>query len=255
MGDLVGVKRFPTGWTVKARPCDACKTAAALLFCITDSSYMCMDCDSKIHGNSIHERVWMCEVCEQAPASVTCKADAAALCVRCDMDIHSENPLARRHERVPVAPFCHADALKSPTSATTTLQVPVIREDANLFGSQSFKKSPCHGHEETNNCKMSADIKSIELLFTDPDNLLEFDFPVPNNISSLYWNDNPGADSIVPVQINSKAPQPRPQSLSIIDQSADNHFEIDFTTSNIGSFGTSYATQSISQNVINLFII
>lgn len=249
MGDLAGVKRFPMGWTVKSKPCDGCKTAAALLFCITDSSYMCMDCDSKIHCNNIHERVWMCEVCEQAPASVTCKADAAALCVRCDMDIHSANPLARRHERVPVAPFCHPAAVKSVLSPV--LEVPVIPEDSNLFGCPNFKRSPCHGNEDTNNCKMSADMKSIELLFTDPDNL--FDYLVPNDLTSLYCHDNPGADSVVPVQINSKPPQPPPQSF--IDQSADNHFEIDFTTSNIGSFGTSYTAQSISQNVINLFFI
>lgn len=207
---------------------------------------MCMDCDSKIHGNNIYERVWMCEVCEQAPASVTCKADAAALCVRCDMDIHTANPLARRHERVPVAPFCHAAAAVKST-ATAILEVPIIPEDVNLFGSQGFKKSTCHGHEEANNCKMSADMKSIELLFTDPDNLLEFDYPVPNDLSSLYCNDNPVADSVVPAQINSKLPQPLPQSF--VDQSADNHFEIDFTTSNIGSFGTSYTAQSISQNI------
>ncbi|KAL8096178.1 zinc finger protein CONSTANS-LIKE 5 [Apium graveolens] len=246
MGDLAGVKRFPMGWTVKSKPCDACKTAAALLFCITDSSYMCMDCDSKIHCNNVYERVWMCEVCEQAPASVTCKADAAALCVRCDLDIHTANPLARRHERVPVAPFRHSVAVKS--TATPILELPVIPENMNLFGSQNFKRSTGHGHEETNDCKMSAaDMKSIELLFTDPDNLLEFDYPVPNVLSSLYCNENPGADSVVPVQINSKPPQPLLQSF--VDQSADNHFEIDFTTSNIGSFGTSYTAQSISQNI------
>jgi hypothetical protein len=49
--------------------------------------------------------VWVCEVCELAPAAVTCKADAAALCAGCDADIHTANPLARRHERVPVQPI------------------------------------------------------------------------------------------------------------------------------------------------------
>jgi len=47
----------------------------------------------------------MCEVCELAPAAVTCKADAAVLCATCDADIHDANPLARRHERVPVQPI------------------------------------------------------------------------------------------------------------------------------------------------------
>ncbi|KAL1813946.1 hypothetical protein ACET3Z_024011 [Daucus carota] len=223
MSELVGVKCSPMRWSAKARPCDVCKAAAALLFCITDSSYMCMGCDSKIHSNRIHERVSVCEVCEQAPASVTCKADAAALCVRCDMDIHSANPLSRRHERVPIALFGLAVAVKSPAP-----EVPIISEDVDLFGS--------------NDCKISADMKSIELLFTDPDNLLEFDYPVPNNLSSLYSNNNPTADSVVPVQFISKPAQPLPQS-------ADNHFEIDFTTSNIGSFGPSYTAPSISQNI------
>ena len=49
--------------------------------------------------------MWVCEVCELAPAAVTCKADAAALCAACDDDIHHANPLARRHERVPVQPI------------------------------------------------------------------------------------------------------------------------------------------------------
>jgi hypothetical protein len=49
--------------------------------------------------------VWVCEVCERAPAAVTCRADAAALCAACDADIHDANPLARRHERVPVQPI------------------------------------------------------------------------------------------------------------------------------------------------------
>jgi hypothetical protein len=54
--------------------------------------------------------VWVCEVCERAPAAVTCRADAAALCAACDADIHDANPLARRHERVPVQPIGAAAA-------------------------------------------------------------------------------------------------------------------------------------------------
>ncbi|KAJ6752968.1 ZINC FINGER PROTEIN CONSTANS-LIKE 1 [Salix koriyanagi] len=33
------------------------------------------------------------------------KADAASLCTACDADIHSANPLARRHQRVPILPI------------------------------------------------------------------------------------------------------------------------------------------------------
>ena len=69
-----------------------------------DGAYLCAGCGEG-HARAGHERVWVCEVCELAPAAVTCKADAAALCAACDDDIHHANPLARRHERVPVQPI------------------------------------------------------------------------------------------------------------------------------------------------------
>jgi hypothetical protein len=47
----------------------------------------------------------VCEACERAPAALLCKADAASLCTACDADIHSANPLARRHQRVPILPI------------------------------------------------------------------------------------------------------------------------------------------------------
>ncbi|XP_051218030.1 zinc finger protein CONSTANS-LIKE 5 [Lolium perenne] len=93
-------------WGVGARACDACASEAARLFCRADAAFLCAGCDARAHGpGSRHARVWLCEVCEHAPAAVTCKADAAALCTSCDTDIHAANPLARRHERLPVAPF------------------------------------------------------------------------------------------------------------------------------------------------------
>ena len=89
-----------------ARPCDACAAEPARLHCRADGAFLCPGCDARAHGaGSRHARVWLCEVCEHAPAAVTCRADAAALCAACDADIHSANPLARRHERLPVAPF------------------------------------------------------------------------------------------------------------------------------------------------------
>ncbi|KAL9242252.1 hypothetical protein vseg_016271 [Gypsophila vaccaria] len=109
------IKGLFSEWGLSARPCDVCHIASALLYCRADATFLCGPCDLKVHTASHHhhqgmmmarhERVWMCEVCEQAPAAVTCKADAAVLCVSCDHDIHSANPLARRHERVPVVPF------------------------------------------------------------------------------------------------------------------------------------------------------
>ncbi|KAE8777111.1 CONSTANS-like protein CO8 [Hordeum vulgare] len=43
-----------------------------------------------------------CAVCGGS-AALYCPADAAALCVPCDAAVHSANPLASRHERVPLA--------------------------------------------------------------------------------------------------------------------------------------------------------
>ncbi|XP_052164210.1 zinc finger protein CONSTANS-LIKE 4-like [Oryza glaberrima] len=43
-----------------------------------------------------------CGVCGSA-ATVYCAADAAALCVPCDAAVHAANPLASRHDRVPLA--------------------------------------------------------------------------------------------------------------------------------------------------------
>ncbi|KAE8782312.1 CONSTANS-like protein [Hordeum vulgare] len=99
-------------WGVGARACDSCATEAArLFFCRADAAFLCAGCDARAHGSgSRHARVWLCEVCEHAPAAFTCKADAAVLCASCDADIHAANPLARRHERVPVAPFFGAAA-------------------------------------------------------------------------------------------------------------------------------------------------
>ncbi|XAR51203.1 hypothetical protein NMG60_11005763 [Bertholletia excelsa] len=126
-----------------ARPCDLCQMAASLLFCRQESAFICLACDEKLHGQVglRHERVWLCEVCEQAPASVTCKADAAELCVTCDRDIHIANPLASRHERLPVTPFYD--------SAVGTART--------LAGKCS-------------------DMKSIEFLFSESDPLLDFDY-------------------------------------------------------------------------------
>uniref|UniRef100_A0A0E0CGL3 CCT domain-containing protein n=1 Tax=Oryza meridionalis TaxID=40149 RepID=A0A0E0CGL3_9ORYZ len=99
----LGLGRY---WGVGGRRCGACAVAPAAVHCRTcdgggGGGYLCAGCDAE-HGRAGHERVWVCEV---APAAVTCKADAAVLCAACDADIHDANPLARRHERVPVQPI------------------------------------------------------------------------------------------------------------------------------------------------------
>ncbi|KAJ8772194.1 hypothetical protein K2173_027371 [Erythroxylum novogranatense] len=92
----------PTNWS---RLCDTCRSAACVLYCCTDSVYLCQTCDQSVHGASQHERVCLCTACENAPAAFTCQADEASLCINCDIEIHSANPLARRHNRVPIPPF------------------------------------------------------------------------------------------------------------------------------------------------------
>ncbi|KAJ0244621.1 Zinc finger protein CONSTANS-LIKE 2 [Hirschfeldia incana] len=70
-----------------ARACDTCRSAACTVYCEADSAI----------------RVRVCDSCESAPAAFFCKADSASLCTACDAEIHSANPLARRHQRVPLS--------------------------------------------------------------------------------------------------------------------------------------------------------
>ena len=50
-------------------------------------------------------RFRLCALCECNPARVFCHNDNAALCESCDADIHLSNPLAVRHDRVPLGPL------------------------------------------------------------------------------------------------------------------------------------------------------
>ncbi|CAN6268403.1 unnamed protein product [Urochloa humidicola] len=164
----------PAYWGLGARPCDACGGEAARLYCRADTAFLCAGCDARAHGAaSRHARVWLCEVCEHAPAAVTCRADAAALCASCDADIHSANPLARRHERVPVAPFfgALADAPRPFASSSAAAAVPKAAADDD--GSNEAEAAswllpePDHGHKEGAN---------TEAFFADSDTYLDLDF-------------------------------------------------------------------------------
>ncbi|CAI9761072.1 unnamed protein product [Fraxinus pennsylvanica] len=256
-GGVARAKCSLAGWNVAAKHCDYCKSAVALLFCRTDSAFMCMACDSKVHdvnseslalsSTSRHERVWMCEVCEQGPASVTCKADAAVLCVACDCNIHSANPLASRHLRVPVMPF-YNDAESLVKSTAASLLVPDltsnilyttsnVQHDKKNFNTQdSFVTDRWISQNPITTSRLdtdTTDMKSMEFLFSD-DQLLDF----YNPISSQQ------PDSVVPVQ-TMESPVPT----KLTDHSSENRFEIDFTRSNISSYNNSYTTPSFSQSV------
>ncbi|CAN6235508.1 unnamed protein product [Urochloa humidicola] len=173
----------PAYWGLGARPCDACGAEAARLYCRADAAFLCAGCDARAHGAaSRHARVWLCEVCEHAPAAVTCRADAAALCASCDADIHSANPLARRHERVPVAPFfgALADAPRPfASSAAAGAAVPKAAAAADDDGSNEAEAAswllpePDHhgGHKEG-----GATAATEAFFAADSDTYLDLDF-------------------------------------------------------------------------------
>ncbi|KAF5456272.1 hypothetical protein F2P56_025772 [Juglans regia] len=244
------LKGFGRGWGVTAKSCDSCKSAAAATFCRADSAFLCLSCDGKIHcANKLasrHERLWMCEVCEQAPAAVTCKADAAALCVTCDADIHSANPLARRHERVPVEPFFDsADSLIKSSALNNFLVVPTD-QNVNASNNTTAKSETDTNHHDdaeaaswlfpnpnfSSKVMDGLDVKPSDILFSEMDPFLEFDYPNP-----FY---SAGTDSVVPVQT-------KPVSAAVMNHSGERCFDIDFCRSKLSVF--SYSTQSLSQSV------
>jgi hypothetical protein len=157
-------------WGLNARPCDACGSEAARLYCRADAAFLCAGCDARAHGpGSRHARVWLCEVCEHAPACVTCRADAAALCASCDADIHSANLLACRHERLPVAPFygALADAPKPFASSAAGAAVADDDRSNEAEASSWLLPEPDNGHK---------DGSSADVFFADSDTYLDLDF-------------------------------------------------------------------------------
>ncbi|KAF7009837.1 hypothetical protein CFC21_024330 [Triticum aestivum] len=157
-------------WGVGARACDSCATEAARLFCRADAAFLCAGCDARAHGaGSRHARVWLCEVCEHAPAAVTCKADAAVLCASCDADIHAANPLARRHERVPVAPFFGAAADAHKPFVSSGAQAAAEDDGSNDAEAASWLlPEPDH--------KDGANGATADVFFADSDHYLDLDF-------------------------------------------------------------------------------
>ncbi|XP_057968066.1 B-box zinc finger protein 19-like isoform X2 [Malania oleifera] len=80
--------------------CDACESAAAVLFCAADEAALCRACDEKVHMcNKLanrHVRVGLadpsdipsCDICENAPGFLYCEVDGSSLCLQCDMAVH-----------------------------------------------------------------------------------------------------------------------------------------------------------------------
>lgn len=122
--------------------CAVCSGASARVFCAADQAYLCGDCDSKVHNNSVscsHERFPLCVLCEDRPAQIFCRNDDAYLCESCDAEIHLSNPLAARHERVPVSALCSADTPSSQpcaqgqeasvAAAASSPDLPVVKDE------------------------------------------------------------------------------------------------------------------------------
>ncbi|CAK7334353.1 unnamed protein product [Dovyalis caffra] len=80
--------------------CDACESAAAVVFCAADEAALCLACDEKVHmcnklasrhtrvGLAIPSDVPRCDICENAPAFFYCETDGSSLCLQCDMTVH-----------------------------------------------------------------------------------------------------------------------------------------------------------------------
>ncbi|KAI3513940.1 hypothetical protein L1887_12182 [Cichorium endivia] len=200
-----GAKCFPAGWNMASKPCDSCKSAAALLFCRKDMVFLCMVCDMKLHNRTRHERVWMCELCEHAPAYVTCKADAAALCVTCDRDIHSVNPLASRHERIPVVPFYDSAEAVVKTTGGNVLD-PISSYGSTEFNSFDMKEDhvsleiPTDMNGKFPSNPFPVDMKVVDLFSAAADHLYDFGFAVPTDVRLESQFHDSVNDCVVPVQ-------------------------------------------------------
>ena len=238
---LENIKSISGGWGAAVRFCDACQSVSAAVFCRVDSAFLCLTCDTRIHSYTRHERVFLCEVCEQAPAAVTCKADAASLCVTCDSDIHSANPLASRHERVPVESFF--DSAETAVAKISASTFGVLGSSATV----DLTAVPVMGNsDELGLCPWllpndfsepaKTEMKSSEFMFSDFDRLIDFEYP--NSFNHQQPHNNAGADSLVPVQTKT---EPLPLSKN------DHCFDIDFCRSKLSAF--TYPTQSISHSV------
>ncbi|KAH9614451.1 hypothetical protein KSS87_004762 [Heliosperma pusillum] len=197
------MKGLLSEWGFSARSCDNCRAASALLYCRADAAFLCGACDSKLHlanGHGVmrsrHERVWMCEVCEQAPAAVTCKADAAMLCSSCDHDIHSANPLAHRHERIPVIPFYDS-------AVNAAVQPPAPAFLHSNYPTPATTPAPAKFDDDDADTWLIPNLNNT-FMYNEPD-LLDFSYGGQN----LEKNSNPKnyetqnfaiTDSVVPTQ-------------------------------------------------------
>ncbi|XP_027358920.1 zinc finger protein CONSTANS-LIKE 1-like [Abrus precatorius] len=101
-------------------------------------------------NNAPSRAVITCEACESAPAAFLCKADSASLCCSCDAEIHSANPLAHRHNRVPIVPSVGVEAVvygDGVAEAASWLLYDNRSGDDEFFFDENFDDNQCHEYE------------------------------------------------------------------------------------------------------------
>ncbi|KAL8054185.1 hypothetical protein ABFX02_05G121900 [Erythranthe guttata] len=240
------------GWSLTAKPCDTCKAAAATVFCRADSAFLCAACDEDAHAaDSRHARVWVCEVCEQAPAAVTCKADAAALCPTCDRDIHSANPLALRHERIPIVPFYDAADVSVKKSSTRAAAAAGECSDEEAEAASWLLPDPNSKPDDESGLP---EYKSAGYLFNEMDPYLDLDLGSGQQklmISRAMVNDDDQqkqycSDGVVPVQKENEYGSGRYPGPAVDGFPT---YDLDYPAAAAKPFMYNFTSQSITQTV------
>ena len=85
--------------------CQGCQSARAETWVAESEAALCKACAGAMGDVT---RFQLCALCDCNPARIFCRNDNAALCDGCDADIHHSNPLALRHDRVPLEPVSAA---------------------------------------------------------------------------------------------------------------------------------------------------
>ncbi|CAO2813073.1 unnamed protein product [Amaranthus hypochondriacus] len=75
--------------------CDYCGELRSLVYCRSDSAFLCLSCDRNVHSaNALskrHSRTLVCERCNAQPAFVRCIDEAVSLCQKCNVEGHNGN--------------------------------------------------------------------------------------------------------------------------------------------------------------------
>ncbi|CAL5224442.1 g7128 [Coccomyxa viridis] len=97
--------------------CQGCQSVKAQVWVAESEAALCNGC-SYVMGDVTRFR--LCALCDSSPARIFCHNDNAALCDACDADIHLSNPLALRHDRVPLEPISAESVKESVSPAKET---------------------------------------------------------------------------------------------------------------------------------------